>query len=193
MVCLVVSMNFMHSYNQSTDLRSLSALDTNSTNIRLQKKLDAATSLTTKRDIEIHALKLKYEQKLAEVEQLKTELDKAHQKLKLCNSNGVEPKTSANHNTRQKSMPTYQTKSLSINTFWWPSLQEGGLLQKVHTLQHPANCTSPNTKYFAWLSGPEPWLDTRGLTAWGHTFMKQMMHGKNHWYYMVIIWQAPSY
>lgn len=177
MICLVVSLNFMHSCcsrsTASDHLQPSRSHDLNRTDVQLQKQLKAATFLMVKKDEEIRKLQLKYEQKSTEIEQLKNQLDATKQKLKQCSSNEAKPT-----DTNQISIPIYRTKPLSINTFWWPSVQGGGLLQKIHALQHPTNCTSRDTRYFVWLSGPEPWLDKRGLTAWGHTFMKQLMHGK---------------
>ena len=70
------------------------------------------------------------------------------------------------------------TWSRSVNSFWWPSVQSSGLLAKLSTLQNPSDCSSPQTKFMIWRSGPEPALDNRGLTAWAHTATWHMLHGK---------------
>jgi hypothetical protein len=72
--------------------------------------------------------------------------------------------------------PDYQHKADSINTFWWPSF-DSGLLAKISALQNPADCSSPNTKFFVWRSIAKERDDHRGLTAYGHTGMWQLMHG----------------
>ena len=62
-------------------------------------------------------------------------------------------------------------KANSINSYWWPSAEEGGgLLGKIHAAQNPADCSSPSTKFFVWRSKQDNEKDTRGLTAWVSTF-----------------------
>eukprot|EP00956_Cyclotella_meneghiniana_P041434 scaffold226965_cov20-Cyclotella_meneghiniana.AAC.1 len=68
------------------------------------------------------------------------------------------------------------TWSRSVNSFWWPSHKSSGLLAKLSALQNPSDCSSPQTKYLIWRSGPEPALDNRGLTAWAHTATWHMLH-----------------
>ena len=68
-----------------------------------------------------------------------------------------------------------QIKANSINSYWWPSTDGGGLLGAIYRKQHPADCTSPSTKYFVWRSRPENEKDTRGLTAWAHSGMSHLL------------------
>ncbi|KAL7524839.1 hypothetical protein ACHAXR_000738, partial [Thalassiosira sp. AJA248-18] len=50
----------------------------------------------------------------------------------------------------------------SITSYWWPSVEDGGLLGKIYAVQNPADCKSPSTKFLLWQSGEQK----RGLTAW---------------------------
>jgi len=69
-------------------------------------------------------------------------------------------------------------KANSINSYWWPSAEDGigGILAKIHAVQHPADCSSPTTKFFVWRSKRDSESDTRGLTAWGHAGASHMLH-----------------
>ena len=69
---------------------------------------------------------------------------------------------------QNKHVPPLVTKANSINSYWWPSIESGGLLGKIYLKQHPKDCASPSTKYLFWRSRQDNEKDTRGLTAWGH-------------------------
>ena len=109
-----------------------------------------------------------------EIEHLNKELRQARDQAQRSSSgsSSVESKTKPSHHALQ-----YQTKANSINSFWWPSPQQGGLLAKIHLLQNPADCNSPSTRYFVWRSLNKRRDDHRGLSAWGHTAMWQLLHG----------------
>ena len=73
----------------------------------------------------------------------------------------------------------FLVKANSINSYWWPSAEEGGgLLGKIHATQNPSDCSSASTKFFVWRSRPgkENERDTRGLTAWAHAGSSHMLH-----------------
>lgn len=67
-------------------------------------------------------------------------------------------------------------KKLTSTSFYWPSINDGGLLRKIHQVQNPIDCSSPNTKFLVWQSMRDHEKDTRGLTAWGHSGASQMLH-----------------
>ncbi len=68
-------------------------------------------------------------------------------------------------------------KANSINSYWWPSAEEtGGILGKIQLMQNPPDCTSPSTKFFVWRSLDKNKKDTRGLTAWAHAGMSNLLH-----------------
>ena len=68
-------------------------------------------------------------------------------------------------------------KANSINSYWWPSAEDGGgILGRIHSMQNPSDCTSPSTKFFVWRSLAKNEKDTRGLTAWAHAAMSNLLH-----------------
>ncbi|KAL9189901.1 hypothetical protein ACHAXT_009576 [Thalassiosira profunda] len=70
-----------------------------------------------------------------------------------------------------------QRKANSINSYWWPSVKDGGgLLTKIYNAQHPSDCASPSTKFLVWRSKKDNEHDTRGLTAWAHAFTSHLLH-----------------
>ncbi|KAL3791861.1 hypothetical protein ACHAW5_002912 [Stephanodiscus triporus] len=68
-------------------------------------------------------------------------------------------------------------KANSIDSYWWPSAEHGGgLLGRIHASQNPADCSSPDTKFFVWRSMKDNENDTRGLTAWAHAGTLHLFH-----------------
>lgn len=68
-------------------------------------------------------------------------------------------------------------KASSINSYWWPSAEEGGgMLGKIHASQNPADCSSRSTKFFVWRSRKDSAADTRGLTAFAHAGSSHLLH-----------------
>jgi hypothetical protein len=68
-------------------------------------------------------------------------------------------------------------KANSINSYWWPSAENGGgILGRIYTMQNPIDCTSPSTKFFVWRSRDRVEKDTRGLTAFAHAGMSHLLH-----------------
>ncbi|KAL7539857.1 hypothetical protein ACHAXR_009672 [Thalassiosira sp. AJA248-18] len=66
-------------------------------------------------------------------------------------------------------------KANSINSYWWPSAQDGGgLLGKIYQAQNPTDCSS--SKFFVWRSKKDNAHDTRGLTAWAHAASGHLLH-----------------
>ena len=82
-----------------------------------------------------------------------------------------------NNNNAPVSTPLLQ-KANSINSYWWPSEEGGGVLAKIHMAQNPSDCSSESTKYFVWRSRPgsENLSDTRGLSAWAHAGASNLAH-----------------
>ena len=84
--------------------------------------------------------------------------------------------------TNVNSSPSTSTSRLvrkanSLNRFWWPSPQDdGGLLGKIYNIQHPADCSSPSTKFFVVRSLRRIDKDTRGLTAFAHAASNHLLH-----------------
>lgn len=64
-----------------------------------------------------------------------------------------------------------------ITSYWWPSVEDGGLLGKIYDMQNPSDCSSKSTKFFVWRSMVNNENDTRGLTAWAHTGASHLLHG----------------
>eukprot|EP00956_Cyclotella_meneghiniana_P003380 scaffold4079_cov44-Cyclotella_meneghiniana.AAC.5 len=65
----------------------------------------------------------------------------------------------------------------NISSFWWPSpASSGGFLSAIHRTQHPANCTSPRTKYLVLRSLRNNDGDNRGLSAWASVSMHHFLH-----------------
>ena len=194
LVCLVASLNFMHhsttSWPSSASSSSLIPTDDVEKSTKtLMQKLNMAMAESDKKDGEIRELKSNHQKSSAEVEQLKQEikrlqkeLDNAKQRAATEQSRlGIDyeftiKSAKLNNNISNQNTPIYQTKASSINSFWWPSSKQGGLLEKIHNIQHPSNCSSPDTKIFVWPKGAQ---HNRGLTAFGHTFFKFLMHGEN--------------
>ena len=54
-----------------------------------------------------------------------------------------------------------------VTEYYWPSVEEGGLLGKVHSIQNPEDCSAPSTKFLVWQSLKKK--NERGLSAWAHT------------------------
>jgi len=69
-------------------------------------------------------------------------------------------------------MPHHNKRS--ITSYWWPRVEDGGLLGRIHAMQNPADCSS--SKFFVWQSMTNNEKDTRGLTAWGHTGAQHLLH-----------------
>jgi hypothetical protein len=67
----------------------------------------------------------------------------------------------------------------SVTSYYWPSKKDGGLLRKIHSIQHPNDCLSPNTKFLVWQAMVNPEKDTRGLTAWAHAASSHLLHALN--------------
>lgn len=82
---------------------------------------------------------------------------------------------SGDHSASASSSPLLE-KANSINSYWWPSVKDGGLLGKIYATQHPLDCSSPSTKFFVWRSSPQNEKDTRGLTAWAHSGTYHLLH-----------------
>lgn len=69
-----------------------------------------------------------------------------------------------------------QRKANSLTGYWWPSKNDGGLLAKIHNVQHPADCSSPSTKFFVLRAPRRPEKDTRGLSAFAHAGSSHLLH-----------------
>ncbi len=69
-----------------------------------------------------------------------------------------------------------QRKANSLTGYWWPSKDDGGILAKIHKVQHPADCSSPSTKFFVLRSLKQFNKDTRGLTAFAHAGSSHLLH-----------------
>lgn len=111
-------------------------------------------------------------------QQLRHEID--HLRNELQRSKGLSNSASlAVGSITKPGRPTSQFKAKvsSINSFWWPSAEQGGLLAKIHAVQNPKDCSSPSTRYFVWRSVSKNRDDHRGISAWGHTAMWQLLHG----------------
>jgi len=65
-------------------------------------------------------------------------------------------------------------KANSVNSYWWPSTESGGLLGKMYAKQNPVDCAA--AKYLVWRSLPNNENDTRGLTAWAHSGTYHLLH-----------------
>jgi hypothetical protein len=87
--------------------------------------------------------------------------------------------------SQNNTLPEYQIKASSINSYWWPSLHSG-LLGKLNAAQNPSDCSAETTKYFVWRSRSNNQNDTRGLTAWGHAAKSHLIHGELMMLYCVI-------
>jgi hypothetical protein len=83
---------------------------------------------------------------------------------------------SSSNNLFSSSSSRLLQKSSSLTSYWWPSQDDGGLLAKIYKVQHPADCSSPSTKFFVWRSLVENERDTRGLTAWAHAGSSHLLH-----------------
>ena len=147
------------------------------------QKLNAALEESNKKDAQMKELKSTCEKSSAEVKQLKQEIGRLQKELdetklltKAHSNSGIdEPLIKSAKLNNSTYPPIYQTKASSINSFWWPSPKQGGLLEKIYKIQHPSNCSSPDTKIFVWPKGAQ---HNRGLTAFGHTFFKYLIHGE---------------
>mmetsp|Transcript_2525 Transcript_2525/g.4547 ORF Transcript_2525/g.4547 Transcript_2525/m.4547 type:complete len:449 (-) Transcript_2525:36-1382(-) len=64
----------------------------------------------------------------------------------------------------------------TITSYWWPSVEDGGLLGKMHAIQNPSDCASASTRFLVWQSMKNNEKDTRGLTAWGHAGASHLLH-----------------
>jgi len=68
-------------------------------------------------------------------------------------------------------------KAKSIDSYWWPSAEEGGgMLGKIRASQNPADCSSQSTKFFVWRSIRDSERDTRGLSAFAHAGSSHLIH-----------------
>jgi hypothetical protein len=155
-ILFIASLNFTH-----TGTTTLSSQDQEELQ-HLKRKLNEALQESKRKDAKIEALKEELKS-ASVVPQQQPQLESVRQmdipKLTLANQQQSE----------------YQTKAASINSFWWPSLHSG-LLGKLSQAQNPDNCET--AKFFVWRSLIDYEGDTRGLTAWGHTFKSHLMHGQ---------------
>ena len=90
------------------------------------------------------------------------------------NKNDMLTLSSRGDSSSQSSPLLIKLKANSINSYWWPSTESGGLLGKMYAKQNPVDCTA--AKYLVWRSLPNNENDTRGLTAWAHSGTYHLLH-----------------
>ena len=82
----------------------------------------------------------------------------------------------ASHVFTSSSTSRLVQKANSLTSYWWPSQEDGGILAKIHKIQHPADCSSPSTRFFVLRSIRRNEKDTRGLTAFAHAGSSHLLH-----------------
>eukprot|EP00986_Skeletonema_menzelii_P011052 scaffold5559_cov158-Skeletonema_menzelii.AAC.4 len=95
---------------------------------------------------------------------------------KYANRNETKELTNNNASSSSSSNSRLLRKANSLTSYWWPSQDDGGLLAKIYSIQHPADCLSPSTKFFVVRSPRRIEKDTRGLTAFAHAASNHLLH-----------------